>query len=99
MKKIILITSFIFSIIKIGWTQQTDCSDKKTIKSIQKALKSRGYELVVDGVLGNKTQACLCDYVQNKGNPFIYLGIDGYQNWQLLGIDSCLLKPCYLNKP
>jgi hypothetical protein len=96
MKKIILIACFVISIIKIGLAQNTDCSDKKTIKSIQKALKSRGYELVVDGVWGNKTQACLCNYVQNKGNPFIYLGMNGYQNWQSVGIDSCLLKPCYL---
>jgi hypothetical protein len=77
--------------------QKIDCNikrDKKNIKNIQKSLQMRGYKLIVDGIFGDKTQACLCDYIQTKGSPFNHLSLKRNELWQSLGIDSCFLKKC-----
>jgi hypothetical protein len=77
--------------------QKIDCNlkrNKKIIRNLQKALKMRGYKLTVDGIFGDKTQACLCDYIQTKGSPFHHLSLNRNELWQSMGIDSCFLKKC-----
>lgn len=83
LKQIVVATTASFALTLPAWAQSSgstgsDASsagmssamqshDEQTVRQVQQALKDKGHDLQVDGIMGPQTQAALRDFQQQQG--------------------------------